>query len=103
MTLKERFTAALERQTLRALARRNPQIKALLSDSALLDSVLAELKEAHASEASAHSADPKAGPFMDFLTWLMTNGPQLISFITALIAMFGQKSAEVQAALPITG
>lgn len=102
MTLKERFTAALERQTIRALARRNAALRPLLTNDALLDSVLVELKDAHAQEAKAHAATAggNAAPFMDFLTWLMTNGPQLIAFITALISMFGS-TADAQATLPL--
>ena len=72
------------RRGLRVLRRRNPD-KAAIIDQALSN-------EEICAEACAWAEEKfeglSGGPFLDFLNWIITNGPALLEFITKLIELF---------------
>jgi len=89
--LGRRSRKVATRIALRILARRNPEsreeIQKILSDRDLLDATVEWAGASH--EMALRDLDSDGGPLLNFLDWLLNNGPALLEFILKLIGLFG--------------
>jgi hypothetical protein len=84
------------KRALRRLKRKHPD-QGNVIDQALANDEICEEACAWAEEHfEGHSADAVGGPFMDFLSWILANGPELIAFITKLIELFTASKAHAK-------
>jgi len=89
--LRRRSRKVTTRIALRILARRNPEnreeIQKILDDQDMLDMVVEEASQRYSEVMQV--SDGGGGPLLNFLDWLLNNGPALLEFILKLIGMFG--------------
>ncbi len=74
-------------------AKHRKEIRTVLDNDAMFNALADSLNSQYDAEARAHAGGT---PFMDFLNWLISNGPAIIAMIVQIIALFAGKQSKAK-------